>query len=70
MYLSVLCVCIITLVPFWKQTAYKSLSMLGLTVEYMLNKSSDDLSDNYAEHHSLLQPPKQYFSSISLNSVF
>lgn len=44
--------------------------MLGLTVEYMLNKSSDDLSDNYAEHHSLLQPPKQYFSSISLNSVF
>lgn len=41
---------------------------LGLTLEYMLNKGGDDLSDSCGKQHSHLQCPKQYFSNINLSS--
>lgn len=41
---------------------------LVFTVKYMLTKGGDGLSDNCGKHQSPLQPPKNYFSSVNLNS--
>lgn len=60
--------CLYNYIVFLEENYFWISEPLDITVEYVLNKGGDDLSDSSGNHHSPLQSPKQYFSSINPSS--